>query len=586
MYAGQEIGATEKLPVTGRKPIEWEKADQEMKDFYSWLFNLRRENEVFHTSLYHIMESDNPDIFATVRVKGKERVITAINFSYDRTKQWARLTLPLDMLKIKRESEATYKLRDLSTGEEFIYSGKELSDGLVVGLKGCDYHIFTLTETERGPPAVAKMGELTPEQRYFQQGYKVGATMKLEPVHKDIIKKLQKVENLTLRYNEGKDILYDLNVPGLHLLLVAYQYIKFTGERGQWTLWHHSFHNDFFTKVYDILNKAGLTEEILPEAWKELRELKREADALKDARAKANINIQLFGFIQGLLENILYQQYIARGNKAIEDALFKKLLVAADSFVARDEEGGVKILAGYPWFDQSWGRDTFISLPGLLLTTGRYEDAKAVFRYYAKYQRADGIIPNRIFLDGKVHYNTADGSLWFVDALYRYYQTTRDTEFMEEMLPVVNKILDCYTSPQGDVYLDEDNLVVVPAQWTWMDADPEGKGHPVTPRNGKPVEIQGMFYNALGIAAELNLYFGNTERAEELNRAREEIERERRVWEKERRQREKELAAQEEEITKKKEDLLKKEQELHEFYRQKYREMARKLREMKGKENP
>ncbi|MDI6641795.1 MAG: amylo-alpha-1,6-glucosidase, partial [Elusimicrobiota bacterium] len=140
---------------------------------------------------------------------------------------------------------------------------------------------------------------------------------------------------------------------------------------------------------------------------------------------------------------------------------------------------------------------------GLLLTTRRFEEAKSVFRYYAKYQKEDGLIPNRIFPDGKALYNTADGSLWFVEAVYRYYQATEDINFVKEMLPVVNKIIGCYTAKSGDIYMDKDNLVVVPAQWTWMDAAPNGKD-PVTPRNGKPIEIQSLFYNALGIASEFN----------------------------------------------------------------------------------
>jgi predicted glycogen debranching enzyme len=123
-------------------------------------------------------------------------------------------------------------------------------------------------------------------------------------------------------------------------------------------------------------------------------------------------------------------------------------------------------MAGYPWFYQGWGRDTFISLPGILISTGRYEEAREVFRLYAKYQSEDGIIPNRIHLDGKAEYNTADGSLWFVESLYKYYKATEDTTFVREMLPVVNKILQRYTSKDKtkDIYIDEDGLVVSPAQ--------------------------------------------------------------------------------------------------------------------------
>ncbi len=338
------------------------------------------------------------------------------------------------------------------------------------------------------------------EQGYFNSGYFVGKNLSL-PITEEIKGKLKKLQHFKLLYNEGKTELPfgDIVAPGLHCILVCYQWIKFVGEKGKFSLYHHIYYNDFFKKVYTILEEAGLTEDKIPEVYSYIKYLNRQASATTDVEQKANINIQLFGFIQGLLENTLLNEYVKNANKEIKENrdVFSKLLVAADSFVAKDEKGNTQILAGYPWFIQSWGRDTFISLTGILLTTKRFDEAKEVFRYYLKYQRDDGTIPNIIYPDGRASYNTADAPLWFIEALYRYYKMTKDVDFVKEVLPSVNKIIEFYRKPQSEIYLDSDNLVLVPPQHTWMDTK-------YTPRSGKPVEIQALFYNALSILSELN----------------------------------------------------------------------------------
>ncbi len=358
------------------------------------------------------------------------------------------------------------------------------------------------------------------DEGYFMQGFLVGKNLNL-PQGKslEVLSRLRQVgiQNFKLLYDDGKKELPfgNINAPHLHCLLVAYQWIKFMGEKGKWALWHHSYHTDFFTKFFSILNDAGITRDNLPEVYSYVEHLQRMASATTDVDQKAKLTIQLFGFIQGLLEDILRQEYlysIGRSdmqhiNQEYHD-VFSKLLVSADSFILRDKDGSVKILAGYPWFDQSWGRDSFISLAGLLIVTRRFEEAKQLFRFYAKYQSNDGIIPNRIWPDGKAEYNTADGSLWFVEALYRYYEVTEDIEFVKEMLPTITKIIQRYTAESGTIYMDRDYLVVVPAQYTWMDTK-------YTPRNGKPVEIQALLYNALKIVAEFYRIVGDKKKSNE-----------------------------------------------------------------------
>jgi predicted glycogen debranching enzyme len=339
----------------------------------------------------------------------------------------------------------------------------------------------------------------------------------MKTINNTIIEKLNGIENFTLRYDDGESVLWDINAPGLHVLLVAYHSLRFAGDRGKWSLLYHSYTGDFFKKAYDILNRAGLTEDFAPEIWGYIRKLNKYANAVSDPAIKASTNVQLFTFIQDFLENILYKEYVSRTNKRIADHLdaFKELLVAADSFVVRSPDGSIQIYAGYPWFDHGWGRDTFISMPGLLFVTERYEYAKSVFSFYARQQNKEGLLPNRILGPATRDYNTADGPLWFIEALHRYYLSakSKDAEnFVKRMITVVDKIMDCYTSPDGPIRLDADNLVSVPAQWTWMDAAPLGR--PVTPRNGKPIEIQALFYNALGIASRFNASLGHKKLAQ------------------------------------------------------------------------
>jgi glycogen debranching enzyme len=192
---------------------------------------------------------------------------------------------------------------------------------------------------------------------------------------------------------------------------------------------------------------------------------------------------------------------------------------AADGFVKHDD-GSVQIwAASMDWFLEEWGRDTFVSLPGLLLTTGRFDEAKENLRRFARFERG-GLIPNRI-AEGGAEYNTADGPMWFVQAVQRTAQTSGDWDFAREMAPVVRRVLAAYRDGTGynrygrfnEIKMDADGLVVTPAQATWMDADPDGKDRPVTPRNGKTVEINALWYANLRFLADLERRFGTAEDA-------------------------------------------------------------------------
>ena len=181
------------------------------------------------------------------------------------------------------------------------------------------------------------------------------------------------------------------------------------------------------------------------------------------------------------------------------------LAAAADQFVSgRDSTRGETILAGYPFFED-WGRDTMIALPGVCLSTGRYETAKSILRTFAVNER-DGLMPN-LFPEGgnEPMYNTADAALLFINCVYLYYRKTRDAAFVKEMYPVMERIVTGYRQgTRFGIHMDDDGLIAAGQgldQVTWMDVR-VGEILP-TPRHGKPVEINAYWYNALRIMEKL-----------------------------------------------------------------------------------
>jgi len=194
-----------------------------------------------------------------------------------------------------------------------------------------------------------------------------------------------------------------------------------------------------------------------------------------------------------------------------EDERLKILCLAADQFIskrqtvhasaeAKNSNGErTTILAGFPWF-ADWGRDVFIALPGLLLLTGRFDDAKSVLTTFAA-AVDEGMIPNR-FDDHSdtAYFNSIDASLWFVNAAFQYLNTTGDTEtFIQQLLPAILCIIDSYyNGTRFDIHADTDGLITAgneETQLTWMDAKYEGVAF--TPRCGKAVEINALWYNSL-----------------------------------------------------------------------------------------
>ncbi len=193
-------------------------------------------------------------------------------------------------------------------------------------------------------------------------------------------------------------------------------------------------------------------------------------------------------------------------NAGYQDEFAKALVRACDHFIVERESTHSKtIIAGYPWFTD-WGRDTMIALPGLALTSKRYEDAKEILYTFSLYIK-DGLVPNMFPDTGqKPLYNTVDAALWYFQAIYKYLQYTKNYEFVKRYLyDGLKEIIRSYK--EGTHYhikSDQDGLIYAgdeSTQLTWMDAKVDD--WVVTPRHGKAVEINALWYNALKIMSHI-----------------------------------------------------------------------------------
>jgi predicted glycogen debranching enzyme len=204
----------------------------------------------------------------------------------------------------------------------------------------------------------------------------------------------------------------------------------------------------------------------------------------------------------------LFEKERKRREKLIENFSgnrnLRTLALAADQFIVKRGKLST-IIAGYPWF-ADWGRDTMISIPGLCLTTGRFKEAKEILLQFSKMVR-EGMLPNRFPDYGEnLEYNTIDATLWFFNAIYQYYVYTKDKTFIKSILPILTAIMDWhYKGTRYQIKVDPADELLSGGQegvqLTWMDA--KVGGWVVTPRRGKCVEINALWYNALCIMEAL-----------------------------------------------------------------------------------
>ena len=191
--------------------------------------------------------------------------------------------------------------------------------------------------------------------------------------------------------------------------------------------------------------------------------------------------------------------------KSERSSFRRHLLLAADQFAIAPPDHGSRskrraVLAGYHWFTD-WGRDTMISLPGLLLSMGRFSEAREILLCCIEW--ADGgMIPNRFRDEGSAEYNTADATPWYFQALHAYVAASGDREILHRLFPRLQEVMDWHVrGTRFGIRVDPtDGLLFAGrdgSQVTWMDACVDGL--PVTPRIGKPVEINALWFNALSL---------------------------------------------------------------------------------------
>jgi len=251
-------------------------------------------------------------------------------------------------------------------------------------------------------------------------------------------------------------------------------------------------------KKFFIVATAGKTER---EAKHIFSSISKDVDALLHQELKR----------QGKLLEKFQEHY---SDIKIEDWL-KWMILAADSFIVNRESTKAKsVIAGYHWFED-WGRDALISLPGLTLVTGRFEDAKKILLTFKHYCRR-GIIPN-LFPDHageKPTYNTVDATFWYFNAVLQYLKYTGNLNFVhKQMWSFLKSIVKHHCEGTlHNIRLDDDGLIAHGPQLTWMDAMINNEA--VTPRGGKAVEIQALWYNALKTMELLATRFNQKEQAE------------------------------------------------------------------------
>lgn len=189
------------------------------------------------------------------------------------------------------------------------------------------------------------------------------------------------------------------------------------------------------------------------------------------------------------------------------DEKMKILALSCDNFIVRRKSiKSATVIAGYPWFTD-WGRDTMIAFTGLTLTTGRYKDARDILLTFSQYIK-NGLVPNMFPDDGdEPLYNTVDASLWYFIAVYKYIKYTGDYDFVEQnIFSYLTDIIQCYMNGTDfNIGMDKKDCLLIAGskdmQITWMDV--KIGEFAVTPRQGKAVEINALWYNAICIYMEL-----------------------------------------------------------------------------------
>lgn len=194
-----------------------------------------------------------------------------------------------------------------------------------------------------------------------------------------------------------------------------------------------------------------------------------------------------------------------------KDEFIQMLVMATDQFIV-ERDGEKSIIAGYPWFGE-WGRDTMIALPGLTLVTGRIEAAKSILLNFSR-RAQQGLLPSRFSeTEGLCEYDSVDATLWFFEVLRAFLQYTGDYDFVRSnFYEALLDIIEWHTrGTRYGIHMDTDGLIAAHEKGvplTWMDA--KVGDWVVTPRSGKPVEVQALWYNALRFMEKLTNIYGDS----------------------------------------------------------------------------
>lgn len=259
------------------------------------------------------------------------------------------------------------------------------------------------------------------------------------------------------------------------------------------------------TTQFSIVAVAGRNRAEAEDTLAVIRKSPTNVDGLFSAQLKRE---------EGLLEDFR-KRY---ADVEFEDWL-KWVVLSADSFLVKRESAQSRsVIAGYHWFND-WGRDSLISLPGLTLVTGRFEDAKQILLTFTHYT-SNGLVPNSFpdSPEGTPAYNTVDATLWFVNAVLQFLKYTGEFEFVRKKLWATLKscVEQHVNGTLFGIRVDSDGLISHGSQLTWMDAAPNGM--PITPRDGKAVEVQALWYNALKIMQQLAHSFNSEDESETYQR--------------------------------------------------------------------
>ena len=288
--------------------------------------------------------------------------------------------------------------------------------------------------------------------------------------------------------------------------------------------------NDTFKNMYYIeeekrgfypeenLSVPGRYEiELLPKEEKEICFVCSLESNIEELDTKKIIDNEIIRINNLIIQSGLID--IKKETDSQEDKQYRKLIekyiIAADSFIVNRPNFNLHtIIAGYPWF-LDWGRDSMISFEGLLLITKRFDLAKEILLTFVRDIKF-GLVPNGYSgFDNRPLYNSVDASLLLFEQVEKYLKYTKDYKFIQDN--IYNKlkdVIDAYSNgidvDDNNIYLDEDNLIssgTEKTQNTWMDA--KYLDMPATPRNGKVVEVNALWYNALKILEELANKFEN-----------------------------------------------------------------------------